>query len=131
METIRIFLGILLIICLLLSVDYRIINDYFKEQKSSEEYTHAEKVLGLEVKDYKGRVKIIDVFEYTPARKAGLEVGDRILEVNGKKVINSQNFVDKITNICDEKPIRLVVHRIDSRSTFPVEIEPTRVSFNP
>lgn len=127
MEPIKLFLGILLIICLLLSMDFKKIHSYFGERKISHVKMQYESIMGLNVKDFKGRVKIIDVLDYTPARRAGLEIGDRILKVNGVKIINAKSFVENIQNIHAKEPIELVVHRIDSCSTFPVKIVPEGV----
>ena len=79
--------------------------------------------LGLLVKDYKGRVKIIDVLNYTPAMNAGLEPGDRILKVNGNNVKNVASFFEIMESVNLDKPIKFLVYRVDSCSTFPVEIK--------
>ena len=79
--------------------------------------------LGLFVEDYRGKVKIVDVLNYTPAMNAGLEPGDRILKVNGVKVENVSDFFEAMESINLERPIKFLVYRVDSCSTFPVEIK--------
>lgn len=64
-------MGILLVICLLLNVNFKKIHDYLEEQRILNETIEASSPLGLYVEDFKGRVKIIDVLDYTPASNAG------------------------------------------------------------
>ena len=85
-------MGILLVICLLLNVNFKKVHDYLEEQRILNETIEASSPLGLYVEDFKGRVKIIDVLDYTPASNAGLEPGDRILKVNGCKIKNVKDF---------------------------------------
>ncbi|MBS4760918.1 MAG: PDZ domain-containing protein [Clostridium sp.] len=124
MEIIRVFLGILLIICLFLNIDFNKIRIYFAEKNIGIEKQEENMILGLSLVDFKGRVKVAGVLDYTPARKAGIEEGDRILEVNGKKIPNVKTFKERIQEYHDNKIIKLVIHRVDSCSTFPVDITP-------
>lgn len=127
MEPIKIFLGILLIICILLCIDSKKIQAYLDRhkilhvQKTESPY---QSVMGLDIRDYRGKVKITEVWDYTPAKQAGLEVGDRIIKINGQKVVSAKNLAEEIKNRRDQKPITLVVYRSDSCSTFPVELKP-------
>ena len=88
MEMIRLFMGILLLICLILNVDFKKLHNIYEEQKILNETIEASSPLGIYVKDFKGRVKIVEVLDYTPAYNAGLEPGDRILKVNGCSIKN-------------------------------------------
>ena len=124
MDAIRIFMGILLVICLILSIDLKKVHDYVEEQRILNEPIEASSPLGLYVEDFKGRVKIIDVLDYTPAKNAGLEPGDRIIKVNGCKINNVKSFFECMEDAKAEEPVKLVVYRVDSCSTFPVDIVP-------
>lgn len=124
MELIKVFMGILLVICLLLNVNFKKVHDYLEEQRILNETIEASSPLGLYVEDFKGRVKIIDVLDYTPASNAGLEPGDRILKVNGCKIKNVKDFFECMEEANPDEHVKLVVHRVDSCSTFPVDIAP-------
>lgn len=124
MELIKLFTGILLIICLILNINFKKLQNFWDEQKILNEQVEVSSPLGLYVKDFKGRVKIIDVLSYTPAMNAGLEPGDRILKVNGKKVKNVKSFFETMEDIDIKEPVEILVYRVDSCSTFPVEIRP-------
>lgn len=124
MELIKLFTGILLIICLILNINFKKLQNFWDERKILNEQVEVSSPLGLYVKDFKGRVKIIDVLNYTPAMNAGLEPGDRILKVNGKKVKNVKSFFETMEDIDIKEPVEILVYRVDSCSTFPVEIRP-------
>ncbi len=122
MEIIRLFMGILLVICLILNINFKRLHNIYEEKKILNETIEATSPLGIYVKDFKGKVKIIEVLDYTPAYNAGLEPGDRILEVNGCKISNVKNFFESIEEANLDKPVKLLVYRVDSCSTFPVDI---------
>lgn len=124
MELIRLFLGILFIICLSFTINLKNINDFIVKKNLFNESIEASSPLGLCVVNFKGRVKIADVLDYTPAKSAGLEPGDRILQVNGCKINDVKSFYESIEEADSKSPIKLVVHRTDSCSTFPVDIKP-------
>ena len=115
-------MGILLVICLILNINFTALKSFFDERIEIRQEIEASSPLGIFVEDYKGRVKIVDVLNYTPAMNAGLEPGDRILKVNGKKVENVAAFFDAMESVNLDRPIKFLVYRVDSSSTFPVEI---------
>ena len=123
MQYIKIFTGILLVICLISNINFKALQKYLDERMAIRQQIEASSPLGLLVKDYKGRVKIIDVLNYTPAMNAGLEPGDRILKVNGNNVKNVASFFEIMESVNLDKPIKFLVYRVDSCSTFPVEIK--------
>ena len=118
MENIKKFMGILLIICLSLCIDYKKIDGLIKEYHHSDSLS----LLGLEVENFKGRVRVRDVIDYTPAKYSGIEPGDKIIEINGEKIKNVQDFINSIENAHDKEKIKLLVYRVDSNSLFPVEV---------
>lgn len=124
MELIRIFMGILLIICLILCIDFKKVNNAIEEHNIDYEKIESISLLGLRVEDFKGRVRVSEVLEHTPAMKSGIEAGDKIIEIDGRKIKNVKNYIDCIENAHDKQMIKLVIHRVDSRSTFPVEVMP-------
>ncbi len=124
MELIRLFMGILLVICLISSVNFKKLHDYLEEKYVVSKTIEVSSPLGLYVKDFKGRVKVIDVLDYTPAQIAGLEPGDRILKVNGIKVDDVKSFFETMEETNTEKPVEILVYRVDSCSVFPVSVVP-------
>ncbi len=124
MELIRIFMGMLLAICLILSINFNTLGKFYNDNLRFKEVVESSSPLGVNVVDFKGKVKIVEVLDYTPAKNAGLEPGDRILKVNGCKVCNVKAFFENIEESKMDEPVNLVVYRVDSRSTFPVEVMP-------
>lgn len=127
MNIIKIFLGILLLICLILNIDFDNIHNFLIEKNLINYKQEENTLLGLSVVDFKGKVKVTQVFDYTPAKDAGIEEGDRILAINGKKIINVKKLKEEIQEIQERKNIKLLLYRVDSCSTFPVEIYPFEI----
>lgn len=117
-------MGILLLICLSFSVNIKNTKAYLVEHHLLKDNIDSSSPLGVLVTDFKGRVRITDVLDYTPAQNAGLEPGDRILKVNGCKVCNVKEFLSKLEDIDFTKPVQFLVYRVDSCSTFPVDVIP-------
>ncbi len=63
------------------------------------------------------------LLEDTPAEQAGLQIGDRILEIDGKSILRFEEM-QQIVQLHPGRPLNVVVSR-DGR-TFEVEITPTR-----
>ncbi len=127
MDIIKTFLGILLLICLILNIDFDNIHNFLIEKNLINYKQEENTLLGLSVVDFKGKVKVTQVFDYTPAKDAGIEEGDRILAINGKKIINVKKLKEEIQEIQERKNIKLLLYRVDSCSTFPVEIYPFEI----
>lgn len=127
MNIIKIFLGILLLICLILNIDFDNIHNFLIEKNLINYKQEENTLLGFSVVDFKGKVKVTQVFDYTPAKDAGIEEGDRILAINGKKIINVKKLKEEIQEIQERKNIKLLLYRVDSCSTFPVEIYPFEI----
>lgn len=124
MELIKTFMGILLLICLAFSINIKNTKDYLVSHKIFKNGIEVSSPLGVLVSDFKGRVKITDVLDYTPAYNSGLEPGDRILKVNGCKVCSVKEFLTKLEDVDFSQPVQFVVYRVDSCSTFPVDVIP-------
>lgn len=127
MDIIKTFLGILLLICLILNIDFDNIHNFLIEKNLINYKQEENTLLGLSVVDFKGKVKVTQVFDYTPAKDAGIEEGDRILAINGKKIINVKKLKEEIQETQEQKNIKLLLYRVDSCSTFPVEIYPFEI----
>ena len=124
MELIKTFMGILLLICLSFSLNIKATKDYLLSHSVLKNSVDVSSPLGVLVSDFKGRVKITNVLDYTPAYNAGLEPGDRILKVNGCKVCNVKEFLTQLEDVDFSQPVQFTVYRVDSCSTFPVDVVP-------
>lgn len=67
--------------------------------------------IGVHISDIKGNVVIVNVIEDTPADKAGLAAGDRILKVNGKstKGISLKDVADSVRGKAGTKVFMLIL----------------------
>ena len=122
MELIKVFTGMLLIICLFSCANV----DKLKPiATAKEQLTNIQnrQILGLIVQDFKGRVRVKEVLDYSPARYAGIEEGDKIIEVEGVKIEDTKTFFENIENNQNKENIKLTIYRVDSCSKFPVEIK--------
>lgn len=124
------FIGILFLICLSFSINIKKTAQFIEQHRILTNNTKLETPLGLIVNDFKGKVKITNVLEYTPAYNSGIEPGDRILKVNGCKICNVKTFIEKLENTDLTKTIELTIYRVDSCSTFPIKINPFNISYN-
>lgn len=67
--------------------------------------------IGVHISDIKGNVVIVNVIEDTPADKAGLTAGDRILKVNGKstKGLSLKDVADSVRGKAGTKVFMLIL----------------------
>ncbi len=71
----------------------------------------------------KNGVLVIKVFDYSPAKKAGLNVGDIILNLNGKQVLNASNLKYLISQLKPGQTITLKILRDGKIVEIKVNIE--------
>ena len=87
-----------------------------------------ERSKALKLKDDIG-VEVTHVEENSPAAKAGLKEHDVILEVNGKKVDDSDQFVSTIGNTMPGSKVTLAISRDGARQTMTATLDPRPVQF--
>lgn len=63
---------------------------------------------------------IVEVIENSPAGEAGIEAGDVILSINGKKIHNSPSVSLRMMTYKGEKPLRVKVKRDKQEKEFAV-----------
>ena len=68
-------------------------------------------------------VVVIKVFKNSPAEKSGIEVGDVILEINGKPVKNPQNLAFEIQRLKPKVKIKIKILKNKQIKTIKVLIE--------
>lgn len=76
-------------------------------------------VLVVSVSDIMGT----DGKKYSPARDAGIKVGDSIIKINGKQIKNAEHVVEILNNIQENK-VSVVVER--NQMQFTTEIKPIK-----
>ncbi|MBQ7170603.1 MAG: Do family serine endopeptidase [Synergistaceae bacterium] len=65
---------------------------------------------------------INDVFKGDPADKAGIKRGDVVVEINGQKVKDANDFVSKVRTLAPNSVARLQVVRKGKKLTFNVKL---------
>jgi serine protease Do len=84
--------------------------------------------LGANSSEAPHRVGITRVQEGSPADKAGLKMGDIVLEYNGKAIENTMEFVDRVHETAPGHRVKLVVSRDGSTKVFWVTLGTRRES---
>lgn len=124
MDNIRLYIGILIFLCLFSFADFNQIGKFLAERKIIQIYKNSEKMLGFGLKEYPSGLYIADVLEMTPAQKAGVEEGDKILEVEGKRIASIGEFKALMEHFHKNKSLNLVVYRKISGKDVNVNITP-------
>ncbi len=81
----------------------------------------AERARALNLKDEYG-VEITRVEDESPASKAGLKVGDVVLEYNGQRVDGTEQFVRVVRETPSGRTVKLLVSRNGGSMTLPAAI---------
>ena len=66
----------------------------------------------------------------SPASKAGLKNGDRILQVNGAETSNFIDFASKLVGLGKNRTVRIQVSRDEKKSNHTVKLIPENAVFN-
>ncbi len=66
----------------------------------------------------------------SPADKAGLHVGDKVVEVNGKAPRSFIDFIQQLLDAGDKAKIKLVVQGDNDKRTCSLQLEPEKSFFN-
>ena len=85
----------------------------------------AERAKALKLKEERG-VEITMVQDNSPASKAGLKVGDVVLEYNGGRVEGTAQFMRVVRETPPDRQVRLVVSRDGTNQTLTATIEKRR-----
>lgn len=68
---------------------------------------------------------ITQVVDDSPADKAGLKVGDLVLEFNGKKLVRTADLVNHVAHASTTETVDLLVLRDNKRQTLKVKLQPS------
>lgn len=124
MDSIRLYVGVLLFLCLFSFIDFSQVDKFITERKILETYKNSEKMLGFGVLQYENGVYIVDVLDMTPAKKAGIKEMDKIIAVEGKKIQDVNQFKKIIDDFQKNKSLNLVVYSPDEHQNKNVDIRP-------
>lgn len=120
----RLIFIFLFIFILIAYIDTKSLKEYFNNIKIIKEYEHTSKLIGLGLKDKNGKIIVNDVIANMPADAAGVEIGDIILNIDGKKMKSSDMIKEYISKIKDNKKILLTLKKTDN-SIVRIVILPT------
>lgn len=85
---------------------------------------------GARVRSGASLLEVTAVETASPADKAGLRVGDTILQVAGKTPRNFIEFMRELNAAGSEKPVSLLIRRAGAQQTISLRLVPERDFFN-
>ena len=110
----RLIFSLLFIFILIAYIDTKSLKQYFAEAKILKEYESSSKLIGLGLKDKNGKIAVNDVILNTPADAAGVEIGDVILDIDGKKMKSADMVKNYLNSIKNNKKILLTLKKADN-----------------
>ena len=100
----RLIIALLALFVIVAYIDTKNLQQHFDDAKILREYNKTSSLLGIGIKESDGKLKIKDVIMNTPAQKVGLEVGDILLDIDGKKVSSAymiRDYLNYVKKKCD------------------------------
>lgn len=79
--------------------------------------------IGIEISKIDEKIKIVNVYENTPAGVAGLKSGDIIVKIDDIKIDASSSIETVLSLVKDKKEINISVKRDDEEKNFKVAIK--------
>ena len=79
--------------------------------------------IGIEISKIDEKIKIVNVYENTPAGVAGLKSGDIIVKIDDTKIDASSSIETVLSLVKDKKEINISVKRDDEEKNFKVAIK--------
>ena len=73
-----------------------------------------------------GSVRVAEVFEYTPAAKAGIELGDELLSVNGNRVMSVEQAVILLRSVAAGAAVELTMMSGGSLKDLNITLQKNR-----
>ena len=110
----RLIFSLLFIFILIAYIDTKSLKQYFADAKILQEYENSSKLIGLGLKEKNGNITVNDVISDMPADNAGVEVGDIILDIDGKKMDSAKMIKDYLNQLKNNKKILLTLKKPDN-----------------
>lgn len=123
----RLIFGLLLIFILVAYIDTKSLKEYFDNTKILREYNKASKLIGIGIKDNDGNVTVQDVILNTPAQRSGVEVGDIVIDVDGKRAESAKMIKNYLNYVKKNKKIALTIQKPDN-SIIEITLTPTSIN---
>lgn len=79
--------------------------------------------IGIEISKIDEKIKVVNVYENTPAGVAGLKSGDIIVKIDDTKIDASSSIETVLSLVKDKKEINISVKRDDEEKNFKVAIK--------
>jgi len=122
----RIICILLLLLCLVAYVDTKSLKQYFDEKKFFNEYKNTLTFIGVGIDSSNGKFKVKDILVNTPADRSQLEVGDVLLNINGKKIKSVNMIKECLRYVKKHERIAFIVQKKDN-SVIKVELIPVSI----
>ncbi len=123
----RLVIVLVLLFILVAYIDTKSLKEYFSDTKILREYSNSSKLIGIGVKDTEGEVIVKDVIMNTPAEKSGVEVGDVVIDVDGKRAESAKMLKDYLNYVKKNKKIALTIQKPDN-SIVEILLMPTSIN---
>jgi len=78
--------------------------------------------LGASVEEFAGGIRVREVLKDSPADKAGLRIGDPIVELDGKPVATIRQFLDALKPAKPDQVVKLTIEHDGQRRTLDVKL---------
>ena len=122
----RIILLLLCIFALVAYIDTKSVKQHFDEVKISHEYQGATKILGIGLKNQNGNLKVKEILSNTPAENSGIEIGDVLLDVDGKHIDSAEMLKNYLQYVKKDEKIALKIQKHDN-TIVEVELMPVTI----
>lgn len=106
---------LLLLFLLVAYIDTKSLKESLDATKFAQEYDQKSKIIGIGLKNNDGNIKVKDILSNTPAARSNLEVGDILVNIDGKKISSIINLKDYLKKINANREIILTVKKQDNR----------------
>jgi hypothetical protein len=97
--------------------------DMYDRAGSNDSRSDEQGGLGVAVEDDEQGVRVIRVYSNTPAQEMGLRSGDRITQVDGRRVESARDFISRIREMEPGEEVELDIQRNDDERSLTGELE--------
>ena len=99
-----------------------------KKRKAPEPEPEPKKpgTMGVRVTEEEGNLVVSKIVEDGAAAEAGIQAGDKLLEVNGKKVQTLDNLADALQGLFAGDKVKLLIEREEETKTVELTLKEKR-----
>ncbi len=81
--------------------------------------------IGVQLGDHESGAEVVDILKDSPAEKAGIKVGDVVISVDGQKLMDMFDLIERIQNMPPGTQVRLGILRSEGLKEKEIEITVT------